>query len=69
MGRHPAFVDMTNKTIAGHRVLREAPSLNGTVRWVCLHRCGHEVIVDGVQLRAKPPLYCPACRPRRQLQD
>jgi len=54
---------MTGKTFGGFEVLSEAPNVFGTARWRCRHTCGAFVVLDGIQLRAKPPKYCASCRP------
>lgn len=65
--RHSGYIDMTGKTCGTWIVLAEAPqlSVNGTTRWRAQHSCGATWILDGIQLRSKPPQYCANCRPKR----
>lgn len=66
---HPGFQDMTGKVLAGCTVLRRAANVNGNARWLVRAACGHEVILDGIALRAKAKAgqeyRCKACRPKR----
>lgn len=67
--KHPAFVNMADKHLAGCVVLRRLPNVNGNARWRVRADCGHEFAVDGIRLRqlAKEGqrVCCRECKPTR----
>lgn len=60
-------VDMLGQRRGDFVVLSRAAKRGKHANWVCQHlRCGHETIVSGIRLRARPPVYCDYCRPPKR---
>jgi Zn finger protein HypA/HybF involved in hydrogenase expression len=67
-------VDMSGQRVGLLLVERQASSVDGHARWMCLCECGARTIVDGVELRRQQKLErsgkrrhlysCPECRSR-----
>lgn len=49
--RHPGFIDLSGKTIAGVVVLERLENQDGNAYWLCRFGCGHERPVKGTELR------------------
>lgn len=66
---HPGFQDMAGETLAGAAVLRRAPNVDGNACWLVRAACGHELVIQGIALRAAHKrggtLQCIWCRPKR----
>lgn len=45
------FVDMTGVVVGKLTVLSQAPTVNGTTRWLCRCECGAQEIIDGIRFR------------------